>query len=357
MRGLTVKAHLTDFCDLPQGHGGEFNAQINDELTHIGRKVPRCLLWLFSGPGGEKTDHPLFVKGVSFSIKRPLCGPCFLCAFSRWIAKKDDGAQQLIRDLLWPQRILLNGLPIFGMFALDALAFGHRVPPHDRFAGASIVPRFLAFCKVFPSWGMSGHLLRHVSEPPDEVPVFAEGTARVAARHSTVAPFAGQQQLEKDQVGRVRPSQGKGAGLRRPWIDKEDSLFFPGKTSRSQGKGVASEGMWLSLAVTTGAWLGLRSGGIASIMHFTVRFFLRRNGSVPSRYIRFLDYASDRILLTKVGGGSMFVHRLLLEYFADVYAPLSPTASTSSVISEKSQQSQVIKRTRRAQSRRNRKRS
>ena len=87
-----------------------------------------------------------------------VCGPCFLCSFSRWIAKKDYRAQQLIRYLLWPQHILLNGLPIFGMFALDALAFGHRVPPHDGFATASIAPRFLTFCKVF----------RHGDRPPDE---------------------------------------------------------------------------------------------------------------------------------------------------------------------------------------------
>jgi hypothetical protein len=31
---------------------------------------------------------------------------------------------------------------------------------------------------------------------------------------------------------------------------------------------------------------------------------------------RFLDYAAERILLRKVGGGYIFVHRLLLEYFA-----------------------------------------
>src|SRR5205814_6953841 len=41
-----------------------------------------------------------------------------------------------------------------------------------------------------------------------------------------------------------------------------------------------------------------------------------RAGFMPWKYPRFLDYASERILLRKVGGGYIFVHRLLLEYFA-----------------------------------------
>jgi hypothetical protein len=45
---------------------------------------------------------------------------------------------------------------------------------------------------------------------------------------------------------------------------------------------------------------------------------LWRNGSAPLRYARFLDYAAGRIFLRKVGGGYIFVHRLLLEYFASL---------------------------------------
>ncbi len=33
---------------------------------------------------------------------------------------------------------------------------------------------------------------------------------------------------------------------------------------------------------------------------------------------RFIDYAAECILLRKVGGGYIFVHRLLLEYFASL---------------------------------------
>ena len=43
-----------------------------------------------------------------------------------------------------------------------------------------------------------------------------------------------------------------------------------------------------------------------------------RAGSIPWNYPRFLDYAAERILLRKVGGGYIFVHRLLLEYFTSL---------------------------------------
>ncbi len=47
-----------------------------------------------------------------------------------------------------------------------------------------------------------------------------------------------------------------------------------------------------------------------------MRFILYRNGDIPWNYVRFLDYAADRIFLRKVGGGYIFIHRMLMEYFA-----------------------------------------
>jgi hypothetical protein len=43
------------------------------------------------------------------------------------------------------------------------------------------------------------------------------------------------------------------------------------------------------------------------------------NGSIARDYVRFLDHAAKRILLRKVGGGYMFIHRMLLEWFAERY--------------------------------------
>jgi hypothetical protein len=57
-------------------------------------------------------------------------------------------------------------------------------------------------------------------------------------------------------------------------------------------------------------------GGNALIEHFALRLRLWRAGSIPWNYVHFLDYATERILLRKVGGGYIFVHRLLLDHLA-----------------------------------------
>jgi hypothetical protein len=41
-------------------------------------------------------------------------------------------------------------------------------------------------------------------------------------------------------------------------------------------------------------------------------------GYTPLNFIEFLDYCSRLVLLKKVGGGYIFIHRMLLEYFADI---------------------------------------
>src|SRR5207302_1283394 len=50
-----------------------------------------------------------------------------------------------------------------------------------------------------------------------------------------------------------------------------------------------------------GLIVGLNYGGGAFIMHFVLRWFLWRAGSIPWNYPRFLDYAAGRILLHKAG--------------------------------------------------------
>ncbi|HAG84511.1 MAG TPA: hypothetical protein DCL61_25985 [Cyanobacteria bacterium UBA12227] len=59
-------------------------------------------------------------------------------------------------------------------------------------------------------------------------------------------------------------------------------------------------------------------GGKTCIPDFILHLFLYRDGYIPWNYARFLDYASDRIFLQKVGGGYIFTHRLLLEHFAQM---------------------------------------
>ncbi len=59
------------------------------------------------------------------------------------------------------------------------------------------------------------------------------------------------------------------------------------------------------------------SGALFNLVpHMLTRYVLYRRGKVPLNMADFLDYVSDRILMRKVGGGYIFIHRMLLEYFA-----------------------------------------
>lgn len=69
-----------------------------------------------------------------------------------------------------------------------------------------------------------------------------------------------------------------------------------------------------------GALIGGQGSGIACIKHFTLRCVLWLNGHIPWNYSHFLDYASKRIFLQKVGGGYIFFHRMLQEHFAQIEA-------------------------------------
>jgi len=79
----------------------------------------------------------------------------------------------------------------------------------------------------------------------------------------------------------------------------------------------------LAGGVISGLSVGLPNGGIACIQHFVLRCFLWISRKTPWNYARFLDHAADRVLLRKVGGGYIFIHRLLLDHFAAMHVMLS----------------------------------
>jgi hypothetical protein len=68
-----------------------------------------------------------------------------------------------------------------------------------------------------------------------------------------------------------------------------------------------------------GLYFVMAFGGYAVISHYSLRFLLFRKGHMPWNYIRFLDYCTDLIFLRRVGGGYIFVHRLLMEHFVAMY--------------------------------------
>jgi hypothetical protein len=79
----------------------------------------------------------------------------------------------------------------------------------------------------------------------------------------------------------------------------------------------------ISIGLSSCLLFGLFYGGNAVLQHYTLRWLLARNGGLPFRdrqLIPFLDYCAERIFLRKVGGGYIFVHRLLMEHFAQMDA-------------------------------------
>jgi hypothetical protein len=74
----------------------------------------------------------------------------------------------------------------------------------------------------------------------------------------------------------------------------------------------------LNVGLSAGLLFGLLMGGWACLRHYVLRFLLWRAEAMPWNYSRFLDDAAEHILLCKVGGGYIFVHRLLLEYFTSL---------------------------------------
>jgi eukaryotic-like serine/threonine-protein kinase len=63
----------------------------------------------------------------------------------------------------------------------------------------------------------------------------------------------------------------------------------------------------------------LSYGGYACVSHYALRLLLWRSGAMPLDYVPFLNACVDRIFLQQVGGGYIFVHRLLMEYFAALH--------------------------------------
>ncbi len=72
----------------------------------------------------------------------------------------------------------------------------------------------------------------------------------------------------------------------------------------------------LGFVLSFGLAAAMRYGGYTCLQHRRLRRLLVRHGVTPRHYVKFLDYAAERIFLRKVGGGYMFIQRLLQDYLA-----------------------------------------
>lgn len=77
---------------------------------------------------------------------------------------------------------------------------------------------------------------------------------------------------------------------------------------------------WLSLFLGLGVGIlsALVVGGKSCIQHFSLRLVLFLSDRIPWNYARFLNYATDRMFLQRIGGRYRFIHKLLQDYFAQI---------------------------------------
>jgi hypothetical protein len=67
----------------------------------------------------------------------------------------------------------------------------------------------------------------------------------------------------------------------------------------------------------SGSLAALWNGGMDAIRHYSLRLLLIINGHISWKYVSILNQAADRLLLRRVGGGYIFIHQYLQDYFAE----------------------------------------
>lgn len=104
------------------------------------------------------------------------------------------------------------------------------------------------------------------------------------------------------------------------WQSARTSATVTAILSLGLSLGIYIVSPWLTLSLNWGLfwglYVGLLMGGVACIVHISLRIVFYFHRYIPWNYARFLDYAVERIFLQKVGGGYIFIHRLLMEHFA-----------------------------------------
>ena len=147
--------------------------------------------------------------------------------------------------------------------------------------------------------------------------------------------------LTEDQL--FRPNEGISSSLRNAAFAA--CLFGPlggvtsglvcglafGLIGGLAGWPILAAGFALIFGIVFAVDFALIYGGIAWIEHYLLRWYLWRADFLPWNVVAFLNYASERILLNKIGGGYLFSHRLLQEYLAtlDTALPCRKKASQS----------------------------
>ncbi|BDA65942.1 hypothetical protein CAL7716_001080 [Calothrix sp. PCC 7716] len=104
------------------------------------------------------------------------------------------------------------------------------------------------------------------------------------------------------------------------WEVKKTALSYGGIGAFAGGiLGLIFQREFFVLSILFGFTYGATfPGGRDAIVHFNLRLVLLLWHHIPRNYADFLNYASERIFLQKVGGGYTFYHPLLQEHFANM---------------------------------------
>jgi len=256
--------------------------------------------------GGVSTRFPGFISGVLCGIIYVLIVTRIVFFFSLW------NTEYIPKDFLWA--LLIDGIVIGLLLGFIRRSIG--IVDTVRWSWSRAF-RYLGigttFCVIYitlrivlgnpyASYGSCEYWICIIQELSAFMIIFG-----------LIGGLAKGKEIEKTSV----PNQGI-------WRSLRNSLLFfailtPIGVMLSFGRYTDNIYEIIGISSTVGILAALGGGqrsGIVLIQHFMLRLFLWFNRNTPWNYARFLDYASDRIILQKVGGGYIFVHRLLLEHLA-----------------------------------------
>lgn len=141
-----------------------------------------------------------------------------------------------------------------------------------------------------------------------------------------------------DDHSRILPHEGYRRSIRYALISGGIVALVAGFTVGITGGLVLGIGFGIPFGIGEGLVLGLGFGGLfglnAVIQHDTLRFWLWRAKLFPWNMVNFLEDARARHLLVRVGGSYSFIHKLLLDYFADLDPESIPTTNNTPVASQ-----------------------
>lgn len=124
---------------------------------------------------------------------------------------------------------------------------------------------------------------------------------------------------QEERMQPIQPNQGRWQAVRNIWgggllIGLLTGLIFGLRGGLSN---MLIAGLILGLIGMLVGWL-VSYNGDPDAKPLAIRNLSMLYNRLPLNYVRFLDYCADHLFLRKVGGGYIFIHRLLLEYFADM---------------------------------------